>query len=232
MTDLNDSSAADSTRDSGAAEARDAAIVDGKDGSPAVPSDAAPGDASVADVSVADVSLGDALDGRVDADAKSAWCDEGSPAGNLVSNWSFECGNGTWSVLGPGTLTSTTTYAHTGTHSALVTGRTAAYSAPAQDLTVLITPGQAYAASAWGMILNEGDAGNFETIRMTLETQCVGDSSPTYTQVGNASGASPGSWVQVSGTFSAANCTYLKALLYVGGPDAGIDLYVDDVAVY
>jgi hypothetical protein len=174
----------------------------------------------------------DAASEKAVPDAYVAPCSAGSAPGNLVANWSFECGFSSWSVQGSGTSTVTTTQAHSGTHSVVISGRTQNYNGPAQDLTSLMIPGQGYNVSAWGMILNEDDAGDPEIIKMTLKSQCSSDDGATYTQIGNTTAAIVGSWVQVGGAVSAPNCTTpIQMLIYVEGPDAGIDLYVDDVTV-
>jgi hypothetical protein len=177
----------------------------------------------------------DASSERAVPDAYVAPCSDGGAPGNLIGNWSFECGYSSWSVQGSGTATSTTTQFHSGTHSALISGRTQPYNGPAQDLTQLMVSGQGYSASAWGMILDVpdgGDGGVIENIKMTMKSQCVGDEAATYTTIGTPVAGSPGIWVEVGGGFSAPNCAQVLAIsIYVEGPDPGIDLYVDDVTV-
>ena len=74
--------------------------------------------------------------------------------------------NGTtgWGVLGSGTLSSTTSPAHGGARSLAITGRTASWNGPSQDVTSKLTNGKSYATSAVGALAErhaerEGDAG-------------------------------------------------------------------------
>ena len=63
----------------------------------------------------------------------------------------------------------------------------------------------------------------------------LGDLLATYVDGGSISGVLPGKWTLVSGTVSLpSNCvpaSGTKVELYVEGPEAGIDLYVDDVTL-
>jgi hypothetical protein len=183
-------------------------------------------------------------DGPTDSSAQDALdsespCDAGSPAGNIVANWSFECGVSPWTTLGNGILTTTTSVAHSGTHSGLVTGRVQNFNGPLQIIAGAATPGTAYVLDAWAMIAvpvpdaSDADTAT-QTVKVTAAWQCLGDESESYLQVANPLTATPGTWVHLQGGFTSPTCTTYTAQLgfYIEGPDPGIDLYVDDVAIY
>jgi hypothetical protein len=182
---------------------------------------------------MADVPPGDGPEGGVDATAPDAdtRCEDGSPVGNLVSNWSFECGITAWATEGGCDLESTSSVpAHSGMYSAHVYNRAAAYNGPLQDLSAVIRGGGTYSASAWGMVPPQSSGTTTQLIEMTATFQCIGDPSPTYVSVGQAT-AVPGAWVEVAGAFTVPQCQFLDVGVYVNGPDPGIDLYVDDMVV-
>ncbi|HEX5405275.1 MAG TPA: carbohydrate binding domain-containing protein, partial [Pseudonocardiaceae bacterium] len=68
---------------------------------------------------------------------------------NLLTNGNIESGTAGWSVFGTGTLTANTTAPHSGAESLLLTGRTASWNGPSQDLTTKVTNGKTYTTSVW-----------------------------------------------------------------------------------
>jgi hypothetical protein len=170
------------------------------------------------------------------SDASSSPCDAGSPAGNLVQNWSFECGLAPWYAWS-GAIDTTTAISHSGNASVLASNRSEAYLGPVQDLTAALLPGGNYSASAWATVgpLPDGGAPAPQPVSMTVRYSCTDDGgAPTYVQVGMVSGVLPGSWTEVDGVFTMPCMTIdpaSKIELYIAGPAAGVDLYVDDVVV-
>ena len=164
-------------------------------------------------------------------------CNVGSPAGNLLQNWSFECGIAPWYAWDAGTLSAASGIAHTGSASGLASGRTAPFVGPVQDVTAVIDAGGTYAVSAWTTvgILSGGVNPPAQNVNMTLKFFCQGDLLATYADGGATTGVLPGKWTFVSGTVGVpAGCAVAsgtKVELYVEGPEAGIDLYVDDVTM-
>jgi hypothetical protein len=164
-------------------------------------------------------------------------CNVGSPAGNLLQNWSFECGVAPWYAWDGGALSVASGIAHTGAGSGLTSGRTATDLGPVQDVTAVVVPGRTFATSAWATVgvLGGGVNPPAQAVDMSLKFFCQGDLLATYVDGGATSGVLPGKWTLVSGTValppgcSVASGT--KVELYVEGPEAGIDLYVDDVTM-
>jgi hypothetical protein len=196
-----------------------------------------------------DGSIADASDGsKADAsDGASAEGEAGMTATNLIQNPGFELGTSPWytftSSTGTALLQVSSQYAHSGMYSGWVSDRTATFQGTAQDLTQSATQGQTYAASAWVLVENPGDAGTGDAgtdagpildqpASITVAATCLTDgaSNITYLQAG-AAAANSSSWTKVSGTFTVPVCTLTDLQFYVEGPAVGIDLYVDDVSV-
>src|SRR5256885_10421795 len=59
-------------------------------------------------------------------------------ASNLLTNGNIESGTTGWSIFGSGTLAANTSVVHSGTDSLLLTGRTASWNGPSQDLTAKV----------------------------------------------------------------------------------------------
>jgi hypothetical protein len=59
---------------------------------------------------------------------------------------------------------------------------------------------------------------------------CAGG-SPVYSWVSNSSSVADGLWAELSGPLALPDCDLSEVQIYVEGPPAGVDLYVDDVIV-
>jgi len=171
-------------------------------------------------------------------------CGAGLPAGNIIQNGGFECGRAPW-YSWSGIINTTTALAHTGTTCVVVTDRTqttpagATYLGPVQDISAVMVPGHDYGAIAWATVgmPSDGGAPTPQPVDMTLKYECVPEAgvapAATYYQIGAVAGVVPGTWTQVTGTFTAPACALLAPTVevYVEGPDPDLDLYVDDVVV-
>ncbi len=212
----------------------------------------APGDeATVADEPAPDQSeAGTGDEAPVDMDATEAATDVTMPPGdepdvqpvNLISNPSFEEGISPWTTYSDGslmpTLTTTTAHAHTGSYSGYVTNRTQPFEGTVQDIGVLVVQGQTYNTDAWAMVgypSDGGDAavGGAQPVYLTVAVKCLidGSSMANYTQLATGTATTSG-WVHLVGQLTMPTCTTLIAVeIYVAGPAAGVDLYVDDMTV-
>jgi GH35 family endo-1,4-beta-xylanase len=155
-----------------------------------------------------------------------------APAGtgtNIINDSDFENGTtgGFWS-WGAGTIANTTTRAFTGTHSISMTNRTG-NSPFVVSMTNSAVAGTTYKASVWATIGNAASA----TAYITTALQCVGGST-TYGRLGGW-GATPtitdGNWVEFTGDIVVPNCTLANVAMWMEGPGAGVDLYIDHVSV-
>lgn len=144
---------------------------------------------------------------------------------NLVANGSFEGGVAGWSTWGA-TIAASTAQAHGGLSSALVTSRTASYQGPVYWMGSLMTPGRKYAVSAWARL----GAGDPQAVNFTAQVTCSG--AATYSQMATGQATSTG-WTPVTGTFTVPACAgSLDGVnVYLEGPAAGVDLFVDDVSI-
>ena len=132
------------------------------------------------------------------------------------------------------TLTNTTADAHGGTHSVLVTGRSAAYEGPQISVSNKMYVGSNYAVSIWVKLGPSATAP--DTLRVSLQTTSGGVTSYN-TVVGNTT-VPLNTWVNLSNSNFSMSYAYDpgQAFLYVesnGGIQSGTttvyqDFYIDD----
>ncbi len=144
---------------------------------------------------------------------------------NLISNGTFEVDTNGWSSWG-GTLETSTDRAHGGMQSLLVTNRAAGGENAIVDLIDIVTPGETYNTSMWVML---DGATMEERVNTTAKTVCDGIEEYTWLAVNDT--MTDGQWIELKGTLTAPDCNYTTLIMYVEGPSAGIDMYVDDVSV-
>ena len=143
---------------------------------------------------------------------------------NLLSDGTFESAQGSWFTWGSGTLAVTSARAHGGSKSLLFSNRTG--NGPiARSLMGIVQPGKSYTVSMWTSIGNAATA----NINMTSALGCNGTDS--YAWIVNPTAVADGQWVKLTGTLNVPNCNLTNALVYIEGPGAGIDMYVDDAVV-
>jgi endo-1,4-beta-xylanase len=151
--------------------------------------------------------------------------DEPTLAPNLIGNGSLEAGLDGWSVMGTGQLTTEVARAHTGLRSARASERAASWQGPRHDVTALVSTARGYDASVWVSI----EGGPSATVNLTAMVTCA-DADPVFLPLASAS-ADDASWVELAGTLSVPACDVQNVALYVEGPDAGVDVLVDDLAL-
>jgi len=144
---------------------------------------------------------------------------------NAVANPGFETGDTSgWVTWGP-TIAVTTAAAHSGVDSAIVTSRTQTWMGPVLPLSSIVQPGATYAASAWVQI----GGSSADAVSLTLKTSCIGVAD-SYQTLGSGTATST-RWAELDGTFTVPLCQISELDLYVEGPQPGVNLLVDDVAV-
>lgn len=139
-----------------------------------------------------------------------------------------------WSSRGSAVLTNTTDTAHSGTHSLLVTNRTANWNGPSITVTNKMYLGSVYNISAWVKL--QPTDGSTHTINMSLQATYQGTTSfPSITPYPGISVPADGAWHQIvvnnytMGTNSdpgSAVTLYLQTVLSSGNDL--ISFYVDD----
>jgi GH35 family endo-1,4-beta-xylanase len=144
---------------------------------------------------------------------------------NLIANADFESGSTSgWFGFGSPTLTATTAQAHGGHASVLATNRTASFMGPAVDIAATASPG-VYQASAWVRI--DGVAAS--QVFMTAKITCTG-ATDQFMRIG-AADATDSAWTQLTGTLTVPSCPLSGLVVYFEGPAAGVNEYIDDVAL-
>jgi endo-1,4-beta-xylanase len=154
----------------------------------------------------------------------------GGPQDNSGISTTFEDGGlDGWMSRAGCTLTNTTSDAHGGTHSLLVTGRTHAYDGPQISVNNKMYNGSEYSVSVWVKL--GPSATQNDTLRVSLQTTLAG--TTTYHTVVANTTVPLGSWVLLS--ISTYQMAYPYdpngAFLYVESNSGTQDFYIDDFKV-
>lgn len=228
---LDESSTGDGNVPAEASDEIPDASTEGADGADAT-LDASEEDADAAETSSdangADEGLVD--DGSDDGTVDSGPDGCGIVSPNLIANAGFECGFSPWFSFAGAALQLVTTPVHSGAHACRVLGRVQTFDGPAQDIAPGFDAGASYNASAWVMV-GPNDAG-FVPVYMTSTLVCSNsDAGLQYVRAATGT-ANSTSWSQITGTLIVpAGCTPANPGIYLEGPPAGVDLYVDDVVL-
>lgn len=142
---------------------------------------------------------------------------------NLVTNPDFEAGLNGWSTWGGSLATSGD--AHSGSFSALHSGRSGNWQGPVYNLLSAVQAGGTYDFSAWGKL---GGA-SADSMNITVKTNCS-ESGETYHQVASQV-VYDDEWSELSGTLTLPTCSLTEVSLYFDGPAQDANIYLDDVTV-
>jgi hypothetical protein len=143
---------------------------------------------------------------------------------NLLNNSGFENGTEGWAERSS-KIESVTTLFHSGAKCVKVSGRTETWQGIKQSLLGKAANGQTYKISAWVRL----DNADSDTVTISIEQ--TDDSGTNYKNVATGTGNKT-EWVQLTGEFKLEANGTLKTLdVYVEGPAANIDFYVDDFVV-
>lgn len=140
---------------------------------------------------------------------------------NILQNSSFEDGTAPWFPFA-GVFETTTEFATSGTSSASLTERFDTWNAIAYNVTDIVTGGAGYSVSVNARI---GGAAS-DNLIITVKTVCEGEAD-VFTPVASTT-VNDADWTSLSGTLVAPSCNLTEMLVYVEGPGAGVDLFVDD----
>lgn len=148
------------------------------------------------------------------------------PAQNLVENPGFEAGLEPWQALGESELARTAELQHGGGYAARVGNRSAAWQGPAQAVLGALEPGTAYRVSAWVRV------GGATPQPVELAFVQSDDRGDVYRTAARTT-AYPDRWVQASDVYRHAEDSgpVTRLDFFAQGPVAGVDLYLDDVAI-
>ncbi len=144
---------------------------------------------------------------------------------NLIASADFENGVGDWTAWGGASLVSSTTHAHTGMRSAVLTNRSGSWQGPVLNILNKVVPGATYDITGWGRIAGAAA----DNLFITVKTVCA-DGAENYLQA-DAITATDSEWQQLQGSVTLPACALTEVSLYFDGPNAGVDVYLDDVIV-
>jgi hypothetical protein len=144
---------------------------------------------------------------------------------NLITDGTFESGQGGWGGWGSTSISVVTTAAHGGTHSLMGAGLN--FGALGRDIKAVVAPGKKYTATAWVSVGNLA-AGSGSVHLQTIQS-CNGVGSDSYPWLMGDT-VSNGSWKQLTGTVDLTGCSSIEKLQLFVGADSG-DLYIDDVTL-
>ncbi len=143
---------------------------------------------------------------------------------NLLTNGNIESGTTGWSAFGSGTLAPDTSVVHSGNDSLLISGRTASWNGPSQDLTAKVTSGKTYTTNVW-MRTQTGTP----TGKVTLAVTANGTTNFITLAQGavNSSG-----WTLLSGTTTVSwTGTLTQARFYVETTTGTDNFLIDDASI-
>ncbi len=150
----------------------------------------------------------------------------GIAAVNLVSNPGFEDGSTSGWFSWDGTVSNSSELSHSGENSLLLSGRSGNGPA-AYGLTDVVSAGSSYDVSMFVTIAGAEQA----NVNVTRKLSCGEENS--YSWMINPVTVSQGEWTKLSGQLVIPeDCDVTDVLMYAEGPEGGIDIYIDDVAVY
>ncbi len=147
-----------------------------------------------------------------------------SDGSNLVVGGDFEVDAGSW-FSWDGVIGVTDQNAYEGNQSLVVTNR-ADNGPAAYDLTGRVTPGGTYSVSMAVDI--SGDMP--QSVNITKKEVCPGEEDE-YAWVINPVTVTPGTWVELAGSFTVKECELTEFLIFAEGPPGGVDIYIDNVVV-
>jgi hypothetical protein len=149
----------------------------------------------------------------------------GGGGGNLLTNGDAENGTTGWSVFGSGTLSSQTGTVHGGSRSLGITGRTASWNGPSQNVTAQLVNGRSYTTSVWARTQT-----GTPSAKVTLALTANGTTS--YVQLTPAATLTTSGWTQLTGTASVSwSGTLTGATLYIETAAGTDSLLVDDASL-
>ncbi|HZN74066.1 MAG TPA: carbohydrate binding domain-containing protein [Micromonosporaceae bacterium] len=143
---------------------------------------------------------------------------------DLLTNGNIESGTTGWSAFGSGTLAANTSVVHGGTRSLLLTGRTAAWNGPSQNLASRLTNGRSYTARVWMRTQSGAPTG-----KVTLALTANG--TTTYLNLAQGAVNSSG-WTLLTGTRTVSwNGTLSLARFYVETTAGTDSFFIDDTSM-
>jgi lysophospholipase L1-like esterase len=149
----------------------------------------------------------------------------GTTSGNLLSNPDMEAGTTGWAVFGSGSLSSNTSVVHGGARSLSITGRTASWNGPSQNVTSRLTNGKSYTTSVWVRTQS-----GTPSAKVTLALNANGSTS--FITLAPARAVNSSGWTQLSGTATVSWSGTLSSATFYVETTAGTDSFLIDDASF
>jgi hypothetical protein len=161
----------------------------------------------------------------LDAGSAGGSADGGTgTARNLIVNPGFEEGASRWITVGGCRLDLSSDSPHAGNSCLFVYNRSETWQGPGYDLTGLLRPSASYRATVWARTIDDP-----QTMQLTYKHRCEDDADDTYMPFGASRVTAE--WTELSASFVAADCAGDLSLIYVEGPAAEGNFYIDDTSV-
>jgi len=112
----------------------------------------------------------------------------------------------------------------TGSSCLLISNRAETWQGPGYDLTAALTRNASYRVTIWARV-----AAGAQTMQLTYKHRCEDQTDDIYTPFGSSRVSAD--WTELSASFVVADCKATQSLIYVEGPAAESDFYIDDTSV-
>ena len=89
-----------------------------------------------------------------------------------------------------------------------------------------VVPGETYKVSLWATI-----GGATSSVNVTTSLNCADGTGPGTTWMGGSQTVEDGTWVEFTGELQIPDCQLGWTALWLEGPGAGVDLYLDHISV-
>ncbi len=147
---------------------------------------------------------------------------------NVLANPGFEDGAAEWTARNC-TFTTVSSPVYGGSRSGRASGRTADWQGIQQNMLNKMVPGRTYIVSGWVRTSTSANS----TVRITFQKNDGSNNGEPQYQWAASGTANNSGWTYLSGSYTLnVTGTLTQLLVYVEGPDAGVDIYLDDASVY
>jgi len=167
---------------------------------------------------------GDIDAGPVGGSAGVAGSAEPPAPTNLIINPGFEEVTSRWIAVGGCRLGVSSESPRTGSSCLLISNRAETWQGPGYDLTAALTRNASYRVTIWARV-----AAGAQTMQLTYKHRCEDQTDDIYTPFGSSRVSAD--WTELSASFVVADCKATQSLIYVEGPAAESDFYIDDTSV-
>jgi non-reducing end alpha-L-arabinofuranosidase len=166
----------------------------------------------------------DATENAVQANIVSVGYSTNVGGTSLLTNGNIESGTSGWSVFGSGSLAASTSTVHSGANSLLITGRTASWNGPSQDLTSRLVNGKSYTTNVW-MRTQSGSPTGKVTLALTV------NGTTNFLTLAQGAVNSSG-WTLLTGTTTVSWSGTLSMARFYAETTSGTDsFFIDDASM-